>query len=138
MSSGKEKKRNIPVSTSSITLFKGPPSRLLPFGLQFSIIFVILLFFILVTCRSQFLLYRVTHGNLTSFEWVVLRTRRRRINCASVWFQQDGATAHAANESMTIVRYMFPGHLISRFGDVPWPPRSPDLSTCDFFWGGVT
>ena len=34
---------------------------------------------------------------------------------------------------MTIVRNMFPGHLISRFGDVPWPPRSPDLSTCDFF-----
>jgi len=29
-----------------------------------------------------------------------------------------------------------PGHLISRFGDVPWSPRSPDLSTCDFFlWG---
>ena len=27
---------------------------------------------------------------------------------------------------------MFPGHLISRFGDLPWPPRSPDLSTCDF------
>jgi len=37
---------------------------------------------------------------------------------------------------MTTVRNMFPGHLISRFGDVPWPPRSPDLSTCDFFlWG---
>ena len=51
-------------------------------------------------------------------------------------FQQDGATVHTANESMTIVRNMFPGHLISRFGDVPWPPRSPDLSTCDFFlWG---
>jgi len=31
---------------------------------------------------------------------------------------------------------MFPGQLISRFGDVPWPPRSPDLSGCDFFlWG---
>ena len=38
--------------------------------------------------------------------------------------------------SMTIVRNMFPGHLISHFGDVPWPPRSPDLSTYDFFlWG---
>ena len=37
---------------------------------------------------------------------------------------------------MTIVRNMFPGHLISRFGDMPWPPRSPDLSTCDFFLGG--
>ena len=53
-----------------------------------------------------------------------------------MWFQQDGATAHTANESMTIVRNMFPGYLISRFGDVPWPPRSPDLSTCDFL-GGV-
>jgi len=51
-------------------------------------------------------------------------------------FQQDGATAHTANESMTIVRNMFPGHLISRFGEEPWPPHSPDLSTCDFFlWG---
>ena len=50
-----------------------------------------------------------------------------------MWFQQDGATAHTANEPMTIVRNMFPGHLISRFGDVPWPPRSTDLSTCDFF-----
>ena len=59
--------------------------------------------------------------------------RRRRINCANVWFQQDGATAHTANESMTIVRNMFPGHLTSLSGDVPWPPRSPDLSTCDFF-----
>jgi len=37
---------------------------------------------------------------------------------------------------MTIVRNMFPGNLISRFGDVPLPPRSPNLSTCDFFlWG---
>ena len=51
-------------------------------------------------------------------------------------FQQDGATAHTTNQSMTIVRNMFPGHHISRFRDVPWPPRSPDLSTCDFFlWG---
>jgi len=37
---------------------------------------------------------------------------------------------------MTIVRNMFPGDLISRFGGVPWSPRSPDLSKCDFFlWG---
>ena len=26
--------------------------------------------------------------------------------------------------------------VVLRFGDVPWPPRSPDLSACDFFlWG---
>jgi len=38
--------------------------------------------------------------------------------------------------SMTVVRQMFPQHVVSRFGDVPWPPRSPDLSACDLFlWG---
>jgi len=31
---------------------------------------------------------------------------------------------------------MFPQHIVSRFGDVPWSPCSPDLSACDFFlWG---
>ena len=71
---------------------------------------------------------------ITNFLWPELR--RRRINCANMWFQQDGATALTANESVTIVRNMFLGYLISRFGDVLWPPHSPDLSTCDFFlWG---
>jgi hypothetical protein len=31
---------------------------------------------------------------------------------------------------------MFPQHVISRGGDVPWPRRSPDLSACDYvLWG---
>ena len=42
-----------PPSDSSNSLFKVLPSRLHPFGLKFSIIFGILLFF-LVTCGSQF------------------------------------------------------------------------------------
>lgn len=29
---------------------------------------------------------------------------------------------------------MLPGQIISRFGDVPWPPRSHDLSVCGFLW----
>lgn len=34
------------------------------------------------------------------------------------------------------MRTNFPGRLVSRNGDVPWPPRSPDLAPCDFFlWG---
>jgi len=45
-----------PVAASSNSLFKALRSRLHPFGLQFSIIFAILLF-VLVTCRSQFDLY---------------------------------------------------------------------------------
>lgn len=51
-------------------------------------------------------------------------------------FQQDGATAHTANMSMHVLRDLFPNRLISRFGDIPWPARSPDLSSCDYFlWG---
>jgi len=28
---------------------------------------------------------------------------------------------------------MFPQHVISGGGDVPWPARSPDLSACGYF-----
>lgn len=52
------------------------------------------------------------------------------------WFQQDGATAHTSNTAMPVVRQLFPNKVISRRGDIPWPPRSPDLSPMDFFlWG---
>jgi len=62
--------------------------------------------------------------------------RSLRVNMEEMWFQQDGATAHTASASMTVVRQMFPQHVVSRFGDVPWPPRSPHLSACNFFlWG---
>lgn len=54
----------------------------------------------------------------------------------NIWFQQDGATAHTARVSVDVLHETFPGRLISRNGDVPWPPRSPDLAPCDFFlWG---
>ncbi|CAK9802718.1 Histone-lysine N-methyltransferase SETMAR [Anthophora quadrimaculata] len=51
-------------------------------------------------------------------------------------FQQDGATPHTARVSMEKLRAIFPKKLISKYGDIPWPPRSPDLTPCDFFlWG---
>jgi len=56
-----------------------------------------------------------------------------RVNMEEMWFQQDGATAHMARASMTVVQQMFPQHVVSHFVDVPWPPHSPDLSACDFF-----
>ena len=53
-----------------------------------------------------------------------------------MWFQQDGAIAHTARESMQLLRERFNGRIISRFGDVNWPSRSPDLTSPDFFlWG---
>ena len=46
------------------------------------------------------------------------------------------ATAHTAVISIAALRRLFPQRVISRFGDVPWPPRSPDLTAPDFFlWG---
>ena len=37
---------------------------------------------------------------------------------------------------MEILRQTFPGRLISKFGDVEWPARSPDLSPLHYFlWG---
>lgn len=62
--------------------------------------------------------------------------QRRGVEVSQLWFQQDGATAHTARMSMKRVQEMFPRRAISRFGDVHWPARSPDLSVCDFFlWG---
>ena len=43
-------------------------------------------------------------------------------------FQQDGVTSHTAKIAMNISRPLFPGHLISRHGDIAKPARSSDLS----------
>ncbi|XP_050342348.1 uncharacterized protein LOC126768367 [Nymphalis io] len=52
------------------------------------------------------------------------------------WFQQDGATCHTSNDSIAAVREIFGQKVISKRGDINWPPRSPDLSPMDFFlWG---
>jgi len=46
------------------------------------------------------------------------------------------ATVHTAVISIAALRRLFPQRVISRFGDLPWPPRSPDLTAPDFFlWG---
>ena len=58
---------------------------------------------------------------------------RRRVSLRRTWFQQDGATSHTARISMEVLRQKFPGRSISRFGDIPWPLRSSDLTSCDFF-----
>lgn len=48
-------------------------------------------------------------------------------------FRQDGATSHTSRISMDLLRLAFPDRLISRNGDIPWPARSPDLTSPDFF-----
>ncbi|KAJ4425834.1 hypothetical protein ANN_27460 [Periplaneta americana] len=37
---------------------------------------------------------------------------------------------------MDAVRRLFPNHIVSSYGDIPWPARSSDLTACEFFlWG---
>jgi hypothetical protein len=50
-------------------------------------------------------------------------------NC---WLQQDNATAHTAASIMVILHEFFGENVISKG---LWPPRSPDLTSPDFFCG---
>jgi hypothetical protein len=58
------------------------------------------------------------------------RTRKKMRN---VRFQQDGAMAHMASQSMTFFRGMFPDCIISCSGNIPLLPHSPNLTTLDVF-----
>lgn len=54
----------------------------------------------------------------------------------NLWFQQDGATSHTTRRALNLLQEMFPNKVVSLRGDIGWPPRSPDLSPCDYFlWG---
>lgn len=39
---------------------------------------------------------------------------------------------------MTAIRALFPYPEISRFKNISWRPRSPDLTLCDFFIFGLS
>ena len=61
--------------------------------------------------------------------------RRLGIDPTALHFQQDRATAHTARNSMAVVREMF-GTVNSRFDNIAWPARSPELTVPVFFlWG---
>jgi len=67
--------------------------------------------------------------------WTALG-RQRVVVRVLQWFQQDGATTHSSNESLTWLQQRFPHRLISRRCDPQWSPHSPDLNPPDFYlWG---
>jgi hypothetical protein len=63
--------------------------------------------------------------------------QRRNPNFGDMIFQQDGATGHTSLETRQLLQQTFPNHVISRFGDIEWPPHSPDLTAPDFFYGVI-
>ena len=69
---------------------------------------------------------------LTDFLWPKLT----QLDLDNMWFQQDGATSHTANDTIELIREKFGDRVISGGARVPWPPRSCDLTPLDFFlWG---
>lgn len=63
-------------------------------------------------------------------ENIHLETRRR------MFFQQDGAPPHFARIVRRFLDERYPNRWIGREGPIAWPPRSPDLTSLDFYlWG---
>jgi hypothetical protein len=53
-----------------------------------------------------------------------------------LYFQQDGCPAHSTQIVRQWLDNNFPEKWIGRLGPIPFPPRSPDLTNCDFYlWG---
>ena len=50
-----------------------------------------------------------------------------------MWMQHDGALPHYALCSRQVLNEIFDGNWIERGDPVAWPPRSPDLTSQDYF-----
>lgn len=56
----------------------------------------------------------------------------------NMWLQLDGAPAHFSLNVRSYLNRKFPEKWVGRSGPSIWPPRSPDLTSMDFFlWGYV-
>ena len=72
---------------------------------------------------------RYRHMLNTFLRPVVIHLRNRH----ELWFQQDGATYHTANETMGVLLEMYGNKIYSRRAALTWPPISPDLDAPDYY-----
>lgn len=57
---------------------------------------------------------------------------------STCWYQMDGAPAHSTILVYQQLDDMFSDRWMGRNGPWLWPPRSPDLTPCDFYlWGRI-
>jgi DDE superfamily endonuclease/Helix-turn-helix domain (DUF4817) len=55
-----------------------------------------------------------------------------------IYFQQDGAPSHNSYAAREYLNNLFGNHVITSHSEIPWPPRSPDMTPLDFsIWGFV-
>ena len=60
------------------------------------------------------------------------------MNLTNMWFQPDGATCKTSRDKVNLLKEKFEGFIISRNGDINYPPRSCDLTPLGYFlWGYV-
>ena len=60
------------------------------------------------------------------------------IDMKHVWLQKDEATCRPSHATNDLLCQTFEGRLISRNGNVNWPPRSSDWKQLDYFlWGAM-
>jgi len=77
-----------------------------------------------------------TERYMAMLQTFVIPELKRRRKLSRTFFQQDGATCHTSKTTLDFLRKSFGNRLIFRKTEFSWPPRSPDLSVCDFFlWG---
>lgn len=53
----------------------------------------------------------------------------------NIIFQHDGAPAHNAHIVREYLNAQFQNRWLGTYGPIEWPPRSPDLTPLDFFYG---
>ena len=58
-------------------------------------------------------------------------------NQHTLWWIQDGATAHRTNNVRNSLREVFGDRVIGMGHNIEWPARSPDLTPCDIFFVGM-
>ena len=55
-----------------------------------------------------------------------------------LWWFQDGAPCHGTLLVRDRLRELFGNQVVALNHAVEWPPRSPDMTPCDFFlWGYI-
>jgi len=90
--------------------------------------------YVMMKCRTLFFwIYRLRCKFLQNHlsEYLVNIPLNIRQEC---WFQQDGASARFHHDVRIFLDKQYPNHWIGRGGPIPWPPRSSDLNSLDFFF----
>lgn len=82
------------------------------------------------------------NGNLTTERYLdllqnqVLPAIQDLPNFNQIWFMQDGCPVHNSRAAREFLNLHFPNRWIGTNGIIRWPPRSPDLTTQDYFYWG--